>query len=196
MLIGKRKLIFWGLIFASSLLRNGKLDSISSFNDDNNMLNLPSFKNLIEVKSSLEGRIRFYIPMLKANVVQAEALVEQAKRIPVIKKCEVNIITGSVVLEYDRENIDAQTLEGAIIKLLGLDSALDSGRLSKIESEVKSIAKAIDNGIYDYTNGILNAKSLLGLMLVFGAIFRIRNTGYRMCPDYLTLLWWATALFS
>ena len=36
-------------------------------------------------------------------------------------------------MEYDHQQLDPQTLEGAVIKLLGVDRSIDEGRVSEVK---------------------------------------------------------------
>lgn len=193
MLLRHRRLIFT-LLFIASTLRNRGNSPVLGKNKLNN-LNIPSFKNLLEVKSSILGRVRFYSPAIVSNKQMADTLIDYSKKILAIKKAEVNLLTGSILIEYSPEEVDATTLEGVVIKILGLDGELDGGRVSNLEKEVKNMTAALNNGIYDFTNGYLNVKSLLAVVFIMLAIYDIRKLGTRRMPDYATLLWWTTALF-
>lgn len=196
MAIGRSRILFWSILLASSVISNRKTSGLNKFKSNVNNLKIPSFKNVIEVKSTFPGRVRFYIPVLKSNIDLANHFISQIKQISVIKKCEVNIITGSALIEYDSDSLDFQTLEGAIIKLLNLDKFLDGNRKSCVEKEIMNISQAVDNGIYDYTNGILNAKTLLALGLLSTAVYQVRRYGFGIRPDYLTLMWWTKSIFA
>ncbi|MBC2576209.1 HMA2 domain-containing protein [Peptostreptococcus canis] len=184
------------LFLLASILGKNKKGSLGLYSKNKlNTLELPSFKNILEVRSSVNGRIRFFVPVLKSNLELAELLTSQVKKISVIKKCEVNLVTGSVLVEYDSDNLDAQTLEGVIMKLLSLDEKLDEGRTSEIEKKVGTFKNAINNGVYDFTGGILNIKSLMALLFLGAAVYDVKKMGARRTPDYITFLWWTTTLF-
>ncbi|SFE23639.1 HMA2 domain-containing protein [Peptostreptococcus sp. D1] len=196
-MLARRRFIFWGLLLASSVLTNSKdIKNISSIKKNINSLSIPSFKNVIEVRSAIAGRVRFYIPVLKSNHSLANNFITQIKQLPLIKKCEINTLTGSALFEYDEKNLDAQTLEGAVIKLLELDKLINGNKESSIEKEIRNISQAVNNGIYDYTNGKLNTKTLILIALVVGAFYQIRRNGCIIRPDYLTLLWWSRSILS
>lgn len=196
-LLARRRFIFWGLLLASSVLTNSKdIKNVNSLKNRINSLSIPSFKNVIEVRSAIDGRVRFYIPVLKSNHNLANNFITQIKQIPLIKKCEINTLTGSALFEYDGKNLDIQTLEGAVIKLLELDKIINGDKESSIEKEIKNISQAVNNGIYDYTNGKLNSKTLILIALVVGAFYQIRRNGCAIRPDYLTLLWWSRSILG
>lgn len=195
MIFTKKTAFITTLLLASNILKLYNTDKSSLVKKDGNMLNLPSFKNAIEIKSSVDGRIRFNIPILKSNIGLSEHLVGQIKNISVISLCKVNTLTGSVLVEYDNTKVDAQTIEGAIIKLLGIDKKLDEGRESEVRKKIDETVSALNNGIYDYTNGILDMKTLVGMILLLAALRDLRLFGPRNNPGYPTLFWWSSTLF-
>ncbi|WP_101772474.1 HMA2 domain-containing protein [Peptostreptococcus faecalis] len=192
-LISRRASIFLTLcLFLNSMNRN-KEELKNTKNG--NTLKLPSFKNALEVKSSIEGRVRFFAPIVKSNEAVSESLISQIKKIPVIKKCEINIITGTILIEYDSSQVDAQTIEGAVIKLLGIDKFIDEGRVSTVKKESDSFMSAVNNGLYDFTGGLFDVKSLVAVLFIVGAIYDIKRFGLNRTPGYPTLLWWSSRLF-
>lgn len=192
MLVKRRTLIFLALMMANSLVRK---NDVLGNNTSPNHLNLPSFVNTFEVKSSIKGRIRFSVPYLKNNPMIASHLIEQVKKIQVIKKCTVNVALGTVLVEYNSNVVDAQTIEGALIKILGIDAMLDEGRVGEVRIKAREVVDAVNNGIYDYSNGILDIKSIALLLFLSGAVYDIRKLGVRRLPGYATLLWWSSSLF-
>lgn len=189
MLLSSKTTIFFGLMALNLVLDRKMKNKVSKKNN----LELPSFKNTLEVRSSIKGRIRFYSPILKSNDNLSNYLLDQVKKIQVIKLCTINTVTGTILIEYDHENLDPQTLEGAIIKLLGLDKDIEDGRVSQIRKETSNIVSALDSGIYDFSNGILDLKSLTVIGFFVAAFLDYRNYGFRT-PDYMTLLWWSASL--
>lgn len=189
MFLSRRTTIFLGLM-ALNIVLDKKVKNKAG---KKNNLDLPSFKNTLEVRSSMKGRIRFYSPVLKSNDGLSTYLLDQVKKIQVIKLCTINTVTGTILIEYDHENLDPQTLEGAIIKLLGLDKDIEGGRISKVRQGAGNFVSALDNGIYDFSNGILDLKSLTVIGFFVAALIDYRSYGFRT-PDYMTLLWWSSSL--
>ena len=88
-----------------------------------NQLNLPSFRGVLEVKSAVDGRIRFCIPFLKEIEQMARQAEQQISRLKPISKVSVNTVTGSLLVCYDTTAVQPQLLQEAVIKLLGLEEA-------------------------------------------------------------------------
>ena len=178
-------IVYLGLILANLASKAGK-------KKNKNRLSLPSFKHAIEVKSSIPGRVRFYVPSLESNIEAANDLVEQMGKIPVIKSCKVNLVTATVLVEYDHENLDPNTLEGAIIKLLGIDKTILEKRVSRMRSEGSKLLDTANNAIYDFTNGILDLKTLVATIFVIYGIKDYRKNRGNCAPGAANLFWWGS----
>ena len=195
MLLGRRRALWISALLIMNGFNRRKRDKDLAGGNDGNNLKLPSFKNALEVKSSIPGRVRFYAPILVGNIEVANSFVDQISKIDVIKTCRVNTLTGTILLEYDHQLLDTQTLEGAIIKLLGVDKTIDEGRVSEVKKASERLFAAVNNGLYDFTNGLLDVKSLAALALIGAGLLDLRRNGGGRLPDYATLGWWGTSLF-
>lgn len=167
-----------------------------TFNPDksaSNKLNMHSFYGLIEVKHAIKGRIRFKIDILKGNRKLSEELVKELDKIDLITNCQANILTASLLLEYDDSKIDGETIQGVIMKLLNLDKVMRKGRDSNIRLILRENIKAIDSGIYDFTRGYLDIRVVFILVFLLGAIYRYRKMN-RNIFEILNLLWWSSSL--
>lgn len=195
MLLGRRRALWISALLIMNGFNRRKRDKDLAGGNDGNNLKLPSFKNALEVKSSIPGRVRFYAPILVGNIEVANSFVDQISKIDVIKTCRVNALTGTILMEYDHQLLDPQTLEGAVIKLLGVDKSIDEGRVSEVKKASEKLFAAVNNGLYDFTNGLLDVKSLAGLALIGAGLLDLRRNGGGRLPDYATLGWWGTSLF-
>ena len=190
MLLRKRTLFFIGLMALNTFVRKE-----GEVKNNKNKLNLPSFANNFSVVSSIDGRIRFKAPILKNNEQISNYLISQLKSIDVIKKAEINIYLGTILVSYDSSKIDGETIEGVIMKLLKLDEQLEN-RVSSIRQKAIEGINAINNGIYDYSRGILDIKTIVLLYFIGGAIYDFKIRRNRVRLDYFTLLWWGSSLLS
>nr|WP_293698987.1 hypothetical protein [uncultured Peptostreptococcus sp.] len=195
MLLGRRRALWISALLIMNGFNRRKRDKDLAGGNDGNNLKLPSFKNALEVKSSIPGRVRFYAPILVGNIEVANSFVDQISKIDVIKTCRVNTLTGTILMEYDHLLLDPQTLEGAVIKLLGVDKSIDEGRVSEVKKASERLFAAVNNGLYDFTNGLLDVKSLAGIALIGAGLLDLRRNGGGRLPDYATLGWWGTSLF-
>ena len=186
MLLGRKALILLNLALLAGATKNSKKK------DTNNRLELPNFKNICEVKSSIRGRVRFYLPVLKNNRESATLLVEQLNKVDLISHVSANIVTGSLVVNYNSDLLDAKTLQGAIIKILALDEELLQGREPKAKNVINDIGNSLNSSVYDMTNGIIDLKTATGLILVILAFNDLRKAVRN--PGYPTLFWWGSHL--
>ena len=91
--------------------------------------------------------------------------------------------------------VEAAVIEGAVIKLLGLDAVINGKQKSRMESGLHTILDAVDRGVMGATNGLMDGKMLAGTALSVLAIKEWRLAGLAV-PGAMTLLWWAARLFG
>ncbi|WP_297436489.1 HMA2 domain-containing protein [uncultured Clostridium sp.] len=155
-----------------------------------NSLNLPSFKGVIEVKHSLRGRVRLYVPIVKNNEEAGQLLISQLGRVETISHIEVNSVTGSVVIKYDAEKIDPALLIGVVAKLLQIESELTKNKEALVSKELGNVKEALNMSIYNKTNGILDMKSVYIIMILFFGVRKIRQMP-TMLPNGYSMIRWA-----
>ncbi len=149
---------------------------------------VPGFKNIIEIKHSIPGRIRFIIPELKNIGIIEGYLKEQLQKMDAIENVELNAVTGSLLIKFDPE-LNPDILITALLKLLDLEKYVEENPTSLVNGELKKVGNALNRAVYEQTNGLLDAKTSLSLFLVsYGAYQLIRNTSV---PAGLNFFWWA-----
>ena len=152
--------------------------------------NLPDFKGIIEIKHAINGRIRFYIPIVKNNEQAKVVLISELKKIRFIRAVETNTITGSLIINYDPTRMEPQLVIAVIIKLLGLEEEVSKKPVPVLGNEMRMIKDSINMAIYNKSNGILDGSSLLILTLLISAGYRFyTGTGNKVGPT--TCLMWA-----
>ncbi len=159
-----------------------------------NKANIPSFKGVLEVKHSIKGRIRFYIPILKENEEAKSILITQLSRVSAIKSIEVNLITGSLLICYEEKTVDTAVLIGVIAKLLGLEEAIAKKPEALVTREMKSMKEAINMAVYEKTNGLMDSKSLFILLTILGGFIIVKSNPIAFPNGYTLLRWGANAL--
>ena len=151
-----------------------------------NLMKLPSFKGILEVRASIPGRMRLFVPSLAGGMEQALQVREQLLGTGVVHRVELEPRTGSMLVCYDERKVEATVIEGAVI----------SGKQkSRMENGLHTILDAVDRGVMGATNGLMDGKMLAGTALSVLAIKEWRLAGLAV-PGAMTLLWWAARLFG
>lgn len=159
----------------------------------NNSL-LPNFYGVFEVKSFSQGRIRMEINKLKNNSVLIQNLKENLSKIKLIKKFKVVPSLGSLTVEFDDKEIDAQFMIGIILKLLDLDSEILKKRTGKLKYGINNLLNFSDIAIYNKTKGLLDTRTLIAALFLLYGIRKLKNAP--VLPAGATLIWWAYNLFT
>ena len=158
---------------------------------------LPHMRGKFEVIHTLPGRIRFRIPILEDQDPEViETVKKELIRVPEINKVEINPISGSLVLDYRDEEIDASIICGILIKLLGLEDALDAQPKSIVQKELNLIGTALNRQVYNTSVGVLDLTSTLALTIFVLGLYKIIVLQDRNTPGGFSLLWWAYVIFQ
>ena len=151
-----------------------------------NLMKLPSFKGILEVRASIPGRMRLFVPSLVGGMEQALQVREQLLGTGVVHRVELEPRTGSMLVCYDERKVEAAVIE---------DAAINGKQKSRMENGLHTILDAVDRGVMGATNGLMDGKMLAGTALSVLAIKEWRLAGLAV-PGAMTLLWWAARLFG
>lgn len=160
-----------------------------------NLMKLPSFRGVAEIRSSLPGRIRLYMPAVSQQPEQAAKMKAQLEGTGAIRQVMMQPLTGSVLILYDESQVQAPVVLGAAMKLMGLDDKVNAPASGKVQQGVQLLLRAINQGVLDATDGLLDAKTLAAGALTIAALHSKVQKGWAV-PGAMTLLWWATRLFG
>ena len=156
---------------------------------------LPSFPGVVEVGSSLPGRLRLYVPALRER---AEAAADMKKRMEdtgAVRRVELNPVTGSVLILYDESQVEPAVVEGAAIRLLGLEEEIEKQPVSRMEKGIRSLTESVNHALMETTGGWMDLRMLAGTAMTVTAARSILSGAAGM-PGAITLLWWASGLFG
>lgn len=153
-------------------------------------MSLPNFKNNLEVRHALSGRIRFYVPMFKNNEDTINMFITQFSQIQGIETVEANKYTGSLLVKYDESKLKPVLIIGIIIKMLNLEEKLNDEPQALIGSEIKNINECLNLAVYDKSNGIIDMKTCLIILFIVLGVYKIRKNP-AITPGGITYLWWA-----
>lgn len=162
---------------------------------DHNLMKLPSFRGVVEVRASIPGRMRLYMPSLAANMEQAQQMKAQLEGTGVVHQVALEPVTGSVLICYDELRVEAAVIEGAAMKLMGLDAQLSSAPKSRMEEGLQTIKSAVNRSVMDATNGMMDGRMLAGTALTVVAAKSFYQSGLAV-PGAMTLFWWAGRLLG
>ena len=160
-----------------------------------NTLHLPSFHGVAEVQSSIPGRIRLYMPAIRTQRETAEKMKRQLESTGAVREVRLNPEIGTALFLFDEKAVEAAVVEGAVIRLMGLDEQIQKLPMSHMEAGLRTLQDAINHGIMETTGGWLDARMLTGSALTVAAIRSMVVNGAAL-PGAFTLLWWASNIFS
>ena len=112
-----------------------------------------------------------------------------------VREVSVNPSTGTVLFLYDESQVEASVVEGAAIRLMGLDEAIQLRPVSKMEKSLQMLWSSINHGVMETTKGWMDARMLAGTALSVAAVRGFMTNG-AVLPGGMTLLWWASNIFS
>lgn len=148
------------------------------------------FRGLVEVLHSLPGRVRFSVPSIRDNEDACHQLEKQLLNAEAIHQIRINPLTGTILILFNPEKIDLATLTGVLVKLLGLEEAIEEPPESFLGKEITAVLDSLSRSIYESTNGMADLNSLVTttfLSMGLYALFR----GSRALPAGISLLFWA-----
>lgn len=148
----------------AALALGGAALSVKKPTQNHNLMRLPSFRGIAEVRASLPGRMRLYLPAVSANHEAAEEMKRQLEA------------------------------TGVVLKLMGLTDALQKEPVSRIQSGLNTLMAAINHGLLEATNGLLDVRTLAGCALTFAGVKSLAVSGAAV-PGAMTLLWWAASIW-
>ena len=88
----------------------------------------------------------------------------------------------------------AAVVQGAVLKLMGLTDSLQKEPVSRIQSGLNTLMAAINHGLLEATNGLLDVRTLAGCALTFAGVKSLAVSGAAV-PGAMTLLWWAASIW-
>ena len=179
---------YWIAAAAASLLMTPRVQP-------RNQMKLPSFHGIAEVQASIPGRIRLYMPAAAENPEAAARMKRQMEETGAVHEVRINPVTGSVLFLYDEAQVEASVVEGAAIRLMGLDDAVGRRPVPQMEKSLQTLWNSVNHGVMEATGGWLDARMLTGTALSAAAIHSIMING-AVLPGGITLLWWASSIFS
>ena len=104
----------------------------ASGNRPRNRVKLASCRGIAEVRASIPGRLRLYMPAVVTNDEAAQRMKERMESTDAVREVHLNRRTGSALFLYDERQVEAAVVEGAAIRLMGLDNAIRKPPVSRM----------------------------------------------------------------
>ena len=155
-----------------------------------------SFWGVLEVRHEIPGRIRFNCPSVHRNPEGAALVDDQLHRLPGIEGVRSDVRSGSIVVTFEADRIDARTIQAGILKLLGLEEAAEHPSPSVLTRETNEILGSINRAILEVSRGTMDLDFLIPTALMTLATVRLAQGAGLGMPEGFTLLWWAFAYLS
>ncbi len=178
----------------AALALGGAALSVKKPTQNHNLMRLPSFRGIAEVRASLPGRMRLYLPAVSANREAAAEMKRQLEATGVVHEVALNFRLSTALIRYDETKVEAAVVQGAVLKLMGLTDALQKEPVSRIQSGLNTLMAAINHGLLEATNGLLDVRTLAGCALTFAGVTSLAVSGAAV-PGAMTLLWWAASIW-
>ena len=144
----------------------------------------------MEIKHTIPGRVRFFIPVLKMDMEKGQLLERQLLKAAAISQIKVNSLLGTLLIVYDADKLDEMTLTGVLAKLLGLEKELEKTPQSILGQEVSKLLKSANSSVYEQTEGLLDLNTAITLTFLSLGIWTIVR-GPSILPAGISLVYWA-----
>jgi hypothetical protein len=162
----------------------------------------------IKVVHAIPGRVRVKIAGLKENAALVREVQGRLSAVQGIQRVEVNPITGSVLILYDRtafESLDSLLSLAASLSplfpdldLSGLEDWLTSenvdGNAPPVAERLASLVGGLNAKVSETTGGV-DLKFLLPLALFLLGVRAVAVAGKGVLPTWYDLLWFAFGTF-
>ncbi len=170
--------ILTGMILSSILTRQKKKNAFRGF------------RNIVEIRHTIPGRVRFYIPSLKNNTEAGRNLEQQLIKAEPVKQIRINPVAGTLLIIFNPNQIEITTLTGVIVKLLGLEKELEKKQPSLLGKEIFEIVKSANTSLYERSDGLLDLNSLITFSFLSLGVYSLLRSP-KVLPAGLSLLYWA-----
>lgn len=147
-------------------------------------------KGVIETRHLIPGRVRFYLPGLVYNKEWKSIIEKQIAGIKGIQSLQVEMVTGTVLIYYKDDVLEAELLFAALVRLLGLEKEIIN-RKPLIAKEIRHIARALNHAIYEQSHGIIDLWTAIPIVLLGLGVHQMVTRKQNNFPGGFTLLWWA-----
>lgn len=150
-----------------------------------------SFWGVLELRHEIPGRLRLHCPAVRDDAAAADTVVRELPRLPGVAEVRADHRTGSIIVRYEPHRLDVQTIQLAILKLLGLEEAAENPAPSALTKETEEIFGSLNKALLEVSRGAVDVDFLVPTVLMGLATYRMISKTRTGLPEAFTLFWWA-----
>ena len=149
------------------------------------------FWGVLEPRHELPGRLRVWCASVENDRERADRVSQELPRLPGVTSVRADARSGSIVIAYAPERIDAQTIQAGIITLLGLETQVARPAPSLLTRETNNVLDSLNRAVLDLTRGLADIDFLVPTVLMTLAGVHLARRSSVGVPAGFTLFWWA-----
>ena len=145
----------------------------------------------IRTQHILPGRVRFETDFLINDAKAEQFLSEQMSKVKGVSKVQISTITGSVLIQFEDNEIQPELLYTVLIRLLGLEKELERTPQSVVLKEIRLMGDSLNRAVLERTGGIIDLWTAVPIVVGLVGIRKIMAQRTLAFPTGFTMLWWA-----
>ena len=150
----------------------------------------------LRIAHVLPGRVRFIVPDLRELDERVLAGIDQLQNLKEIDQVTVNVISGSVLINFNEEKLDPVLLFSVVARLMGLEKQLEERSHPLLLEELNAFGNSLNRAVYDETFGLIDLRTVaIAALLMIGGRQVLREK-WASIPSGVTLVWWAFNLLN
>lgn len=147
-----------------------------------------SFSGVLEVVHALPGRMRLWMPSLRARARALAEFATSLKRLEGIQDVTVNPVLGTALVRYDAAKLTPSLVVAAATHGFDFETAVRNHQ-SLVGGELRALHYAFNQAIMQRTGGVLDLPALMTVLLIVTFVRGITGRGGpKVSP--LAVLWW------
>ena len=109
--------------------------------------------------------------------------MEQMPKIKGVSRVQISTITGSVLIQFDDNEIQPELLYTVLIRLLGLEKELERVPQSAVLKEIRLMGDSLNRSVLERTGGIIDLWTAIPIVLGLVGIRKIMAQGALALPS-------------
>ena len=158
-----------------------------------------SIEDVVQIAHVLPHRVRFQAPLLASRPDVCRRIAERLAMSPdAIDKITVRVMTGSIIVEDPRGNLDANVLLERLRECIQIEASQFSQTTPGSTKIARSVARAFAALNADVRGGLHHHADLAALLPVFLAtlaVGQVVTTGRLPAPAWFNFCWWSFRAF-